>query len=67
MNLAYNLGNSIQADRLIKDVTKLCGKVSPNQASDTLLVISLKNITDYEGESPLPKLEYKPDNLEKNI
>lgn len=60
MNLSYNLGNPIKADRLIKDITKLCSKVPQDQASNMVLVISLAKLVEYEYDSPLPKLEYKP-------
>ena len=60
MNLSYNLAHPIQVDKLIKDITKLCSKVSPDQASSTMLVISLSKVIEYNYDSPLPKLEYKP-------
>lgn len=52
----YNLSQNIESNKLLSDIKKLLDK---NNLQDKILVIELREIKDYLGESPLLKLEYK--------
>lgn len=57
--ISYNLGKQLDANRIIQDITKLIGHQNPEVLKRCVLVIKLQEIADYEGDSPLPKIEYK--------
>lgn len=57
--ISYNLGKQLDANRIIKDINNLIGSQNPEVIKRCVLVIKLQEIVDYEGDSPLPKIEYK--------
>lgn len=60
MSLYYNLSNNIQAERLIKDISKLIQDFS-NSGGDlknSILCVTISNVYDNIGDSLLPKLEH---------
>ena len=60
MNLSYSLNKQISVEKIIKDISKLCGKISQDEINSTALVISLQKISDHAGDSLLPKIAYEP-------
>ena len=59
MNLAYKLNQSVSLDKVSKDIKKLCSKFSQEDLMNSVLVISLQKIVDYENESQVPKITYE--------
>lgn len=59
MNLAYSLSQNVSIEKVIKDISKLCGKISQDELKTMSLVISLQKIVDYAGDSPIPKITYE--------
>jgi hypothetical protein len=57
--MIYSLGGAISLDKLAKDLNKLLSKIPQDELSRSALKISLVKITDYAGDCPLPKIEYK--------
>lgn len=60
MSLYYNLSNNLQADKLIKDISKLITDFV-NKGGDpknSILCITISDVYDKSGDSLLPKLEH---------
>lgn len=57
----YKISNiNIQQTRLWYDIAKLILSVPANEKNNKVLIIKIENISNHEGDSPLPKLEYLP-------
>lgn len=61
--LYYNLSQEVRGENVISDIKKLISNGNYHNLSDYCLVISLQKITDYAGDSLLPKITYKADSL----
>jgi hypothetical protein len=57
----YSLTKDIQGDRLVKDIVNLLAKFPQDDLKNMILTISLQKISDYAGDSPLPKISYQGD------
>lgn len=57
--IVYNLNKNISAEKIINDINQLVSRAEnlPNK----VLVIKLQDITDYSGDSLLPKLCFNPE------
>lgn len=53
----YKLDKEIPAEKILKDIQKLV--TSTQDSFNKILVISIKDVTDYAGDNPLPKITYK--------
>lgn len=53
----YKLDKEIPAEKILKDIQKLV--TSTQDSFNKILVITIKDVTDYAGDSPLPKITYK--------
>lgn len=53
----YRLDKELSGQKILEDLQKL---ISNYNSKDSVLVISVKKIIDYNGDSLLPKLEYHP-------
>lgn len=53
----YKLDKTIPAEKILKDIESLV-KATPD-SFNKILVISIKDISDYAGDSPLPKITYE--------
>jgi hypothetical protein len=53
----YKLDKELSGQKILEDLQKL---ISNYNSKDSVLVISVKKIIDYNGDSLLPKLEYRP-------
>lgn len=60
MNLSYSLNKQVSAEKIIQDISRLCGKIPKEEIHNTILVISLQKISDHAGDSLLPKITYEP-------
>lgn len=54
--VCYKLDKNIQADKLIKDITRLIG--SEKNLENKVLIIKIEEIINYQGDSLLLKLPY---------
>ena len=52
----YSLSQETLSDKIISDITKLVSKVPQDQLPNHVLTISLKEIVNYAGDNPLPKI-----------
>lgn len=52
----YSLSQETLSDKIISDITKLVSKVPQDQLPNYVLTISLKEIVNYAGDNPLPKI-----------
>ena len=52
----YKLDKNIDGSKLLQDIQKLITKISNNNNSDLILVISVQKIINYSGDSLVPKL-----------
>lgn len=55
----YTLNKTIPIEKLAQDLQKLVSQIPPEQLPDKVLVIRIDNISNYAGDSPLPKITYK--------
>jgi hypothetical protein len=60
--LYYRLNKNLEAEKLIRDIQKLIQQQDSADNRNKVLIVSISNIIDHTGDSPLPKLEYKHDN-----
>ena len=51
--------DSLDANRIISDISKLLQTTSSQTLQESILVIKLQKITNYSGDSPLPKITYQ--------
>lgn len=57
----YKISNiNIQQTRLWNDIKELILSVPANEKDSKVLVITLQNIIEHNGDNPLPKLEHLP-------
>jgi hypothetical protein len=56
--ICYRLNKELSGQKILEDVQKLINKNNNN--GDLVLVICVKEITNYSGDSPMLKIEYKP-------
>ena len=56
--LYYKLDKEISGEKILSDIQKLILK-TPDSANK-ILTISIKDISDYAGDNPLPKITYDP-------
>lgn len=61
--LAYTLDHNLDGHKILSDIQKLVSKESPETIKQKVLVISLNPISNYTGDSLLPKITYDPDCL----
>ena len=55
----YTLNTNIDGNKILGDIQKLVNKFPQSELINKVLVIKLETISDHNGDSPLPKLEYK--------
>jgi hypothetical protein len=55
----YTLNTNIDGNKILGDIQKLVNKFPQSELVHKVLVIKLETISDHNGDSPLPKLEYK--------
>jgi hypothetical protein len=60
--LYYKLDKNINAQKLLEDINKLLEKNLSIPGENKILVVSLKTIGTYNGDSLLPKLTYEKNN-----
>jgi len=58
-NYSLHRTKPLDGSKILKDIEKLIKNISQHELSNNILTISLQKITDYAGDSPLPKIEYK--------
>lgn len=58
LNIAYSLNKNITLEKIGEGIEKLCQKFSQDELKNMALVISLQKISDYTGDSPIPKITY---------
>lgn len=58
MNIAYSLNKEIPAEKIVKDIYNLCGKISRSDMVNSILVISIQKISQ-SVDTFIPKLEYQ--------
>lgn len=63
MKLAYSLNKNISAEKIIKDIQNIVSKIPQDEITNSVLVVSLQKITNYAGDSLLPKITYEGDSL----
>lgn len=49
-------------EKVMRDIVKLCEKISREEMEQLTLVISLQKIMDYTDNPPIPKITYKEQN-----
>lgn len=59
--LFYKINNSLSIDKIAKDINKLFSQIPQEELKDCLLKITVQKISSYAGDSPLSKIEYKPE------
>lgn len=57
--LYYNLNKSLSIETIAKDLKKLFNSIPQNELENSILKITIQKINSYQGDSPLPKIEYK--------
>lgn len=57
----YKLDKEISVEKLVKDIGALLSKQSELQSK--VLIVSIQKISDYAGDSLIPKITYKGDSL----
>ena len=57
--LAYSLNKNLDGNKVVQDIVKFLQKIPQDTLQNSILKISLEKITDYTGDNPLPKIEYK--------
>jgi hypothetical protein len=57
--LYYKLDKNLPGEKILQDIQKLVTKNSNGNNEEIILVISIKKITNYSGDSLVPKLEYQ--------
>ncbi len=57
--LSYTLNKNLDGNKIVQDIVKFLQKYPKDQLQNSVLKISLEKITDYTGDNPLPKIEYK--------
>jgi hypothetical protein len=55
----YKLDKNLSGEKILQDIQKLIAKNNNNNNGELILVISVKQIINYSGDSLIPKLEYK--------
>lgn len=55
----YNLNQNLTIQNIAKDLNKVFKQIPQDELKQSILKISLVKITDYAGDSLLPKIEYK--------
>lgn len=58
--LCYSLNKPIALEKIVNDISKYIHSCMSQNVQDKVLVIKIENITNYAGDNPLPKIEYKP-------
>ena len=59
INYSLNRTSPLDSNRILKDIEKLIKTIPQEVLSSHTLTISLQKITDYAGDSPIPKIEYR--------
>ena len=54
----YKLDKQLSSEKIIKDIQNLINSESSTNLSNKILVVKIQSATDYNGDSPLPKLPY---------
>lgn len=57
--LYYKLDKNINGQKLLEDINKLLEKNLSIPGENKILVVSIKTIEEYSGDSLLPKLTYE--------
>lgn len=57
----YKLDKEVSVEKLIKDINVLLSNQTDIQSK--ILVVSIQKISDYAGDSLIPKITYKGDSL----
>ncbi len=58
--LYYTLGKNIDGNKMLQEIQKLLNKYSQEELVSKVLIIKLENITEYNADSLMPKIEYIP-------
>lgn len=58
--LYYTLGKNIDGNKMLQEIQKLLNKYPPEELVSKVLIIKLENITEYNADSLMPKIEYIP-------
>lgn len=59
--LYYTLNKNISLEQIGNDLQRLLNNKSQQELSNKVLIIKLEDITNYSGDSLLPKITYNPD------
>lgn len=59
--IGYSLSKHISIEKIAKDLNKLLSQIPQEELKDCLLKISIQKISSYAGDSPISKIEYKPE------
>ena len=54
------LNKELSGQKILEDLQKLIHKINNENNEDLVLVISVQKIINYNGDSPIPKIEYHP-------
>lgn len=55
-HISYILNKNIEADRILKDITKLVSTIPQQDMMNYALRISLHKVADHIGDSHMPKI-----------
>lgn len=57
--ISYSLNKNIDGNKIVQDIIKFLQKYPKEELSNSVLKITIEKITNYTGDNPLPKIEYK--------
>lgn len=55
----YNLNKNLEGNKILSDIQQLINQCQQNELSNKVLVVKIESISDYNGDSPILKLEYQ--------
>lgn len=58
----YNLNKPLQLEKLVRDIENLLNR-NKSDFTNKVLSITIKDITDYAGDNPIPKLTHEINNV----
>lgn len=57
----YKLDKQISLEKIAFDLNRIISRKTQQELQDSVLVLSIQKISDYAGDSLVPKIEYKMD------
>lgn len=55
--ISYSLNKQVSMEKIVNDISRMVSKES--DLNNKILVITIQEVSDYAGDNPLPKIEYK--------